>query len=88
VVAVGSNYFLFFDRRAPAGGQRERTIVSLLFANVTTTIGFGLLAFSKVPVLHDMGLTVGMGAVLARAFYAILSRRDQAGAGDTSEAGG
>jgi predicted exporter len=78
VVAVGSNYSLFFDRQAPSGADRERTIVSLLFANVTTVIGFGLLAFSKVPVLHDIGLTVGMGAILALAFSAILSRRDLA----------
>jgi len=77
VVAVGSNYSLFFDRQAPAGGDRERTIVSLLFANVSTMIGFGLLAFSSVPVLHAIGSTVGMGAVLALAFSAILSRRDE-----------
>ena len=61
VVAVGSNYSLFFDRQAPSDSDRERTIVSLLFANVTTMIGFGLLAFSKVPVLHDIGMTVGDG---------------------------
>jgi predicted exporter len=78
VVAVGSNYSLFFDRQAPSGGDRERTIVSLLFANVTAVIGFGLLAFSKVPVLHDIGVTVGLGAVLALAFSAILSRREEA----------
>ena len=42
------------------------------------TIGFGLLALSKVPVLHDIGLTVGIGAILALAFAAILSRRDEA----------
>lgn len=76
VVAVGSNYSLFFDRHAPSGGDRERTIVSLLFANVTFVIGFGLLAFSKVPVLHDIGMTVGMGTILALAFSAILGRRD------------
>ena len=39
-------------------------------------MGFGLLAFSKVPVLHDIGVTVGMGAILALAFSAILGRRD------------
>jgi predicted exporter len=78
VVAVGSNYSLFFDRQAPSGGDRERTMVSLLFANLSTMIGFGLLAFSKVPVLHAIGLTVGIGAILALAFSAILSRRDAA----------
>jgi predicted exporter len=77
VVAVGSNYALFFDRQAPAGGGRERTIVSLLFANVSTLIGFGLLAFSSVPVLHAIGSTVGMGAILALVFSAILSRRNE-----------
>jgi predicted exporter len=77
VVAVGSNYSLFFDRQATAGEGRERTMVSLLLASVTTTIGFGLLALSKVPVLHDIGLTVGIGALLALAFAAILGRRDE-----------
>jgi predicted exporter len=77
VVAVGSNYSLFFDRQAPSGSDRQRTIVSLLFANLTTMIGFGLLAFSKVPVLHDIGVTVGLGAILALAFSAILSRREE-----------
>jgi len=77
VVAVGSNYSLFFDRQTPSGEGRERTMVSLLLASVTTTIGFGLLALSKVPVLHDIGLTVGIGAILVLAFAAILSRRDE-----------
>jgi predicted exporter len=76
VVAVGSNYSLFFDRQAPSGSDRERTIVSLLFANATSVIGFGLLAFSKVPVLHDIGMTVATGTILALAFSAILGRRD------------
>jgi len=79
VVAVGSNYSLFFDRQVPSGGDRERTIISLVFANVTTLIGFGLLAFSKVPVLHDIGLTVGIGAFLALVFSAILSRHAEDG---------
>jgi predicted exporter len=77
VVAVGSNYSLFFDRQAPSGSDRERTIVSLLLANATAVIGFGLLAFSKVPVLHDIGMTVGLGTILALAFSAILARRDE-----------
>jgi predicted exporter len=55
--------------------ERERTIVSLLFANITTMTGFGLLAFSKVPVLHAIGSTVGIGAILSLAFSAILITR-------------
>ncbi len=70
VVAVGSNYSLFFDRQAASLHERERTLVSLLFANIATVIGFGLLAFSKVPVLHAIGSTVGLGAVLSLVFSA------------------
>ncbi|HKA38377.1 MAG TPA: MMPL family transporter, partial [Burkholderiales bacterium] len=79
VVAVGSNYSLFFDRQAPSGTDRERTIVSLLFAAVTTMIGFGLLSFSSVPVLHAIGSTVGLGAILALLFSAVLHRRGEDG---------
>ena len=75
VVAVGSNYALFFDRLTPSGQDRSRTIVSLLFANLSTVIGFGVLSFSKVPVLTAIGSTVGMGAIMALVFSAILSRR-------------
>jgi predicted exporter len=76
VVAVGSNYSLFFDRQAPASQERGRTVVSLLFAALTTVIGFGLLATSKVPVLSAIGTTVGLGAAMALAFSAIMSRQD------------
>lgn len=75
VVAVGSNYALFFERQAATVQERERTIVSLLFANITTVIGFGLLAFSKVPLLHAIGSTVALGAILSLAFSAILITR-------------
>lgn len=75
VVAVGSNYSLFFDRQVPSGQDRSRTIVSLLFAGVSTLVGFGLLAFSQVPVLSGIGSTVGMGAAMALVFSAIMSRK-------------
>jgi predicted exporter len=78
VVAVGSNYALFFERQSADDAERERTLVSLLFANMTTLMGFGLLAFSTVPLLHALGSTVGMGAFLSLAFSAaLISRRRQ-----------
>ena len=78
VVAVGSNYSLFFDRQAASTEERERTIVSLLFANISTVIGFGLLTFSQVPILNAIGSTVGLGAILSLLFSAVLIRRDTA----------
>ena len=79
VVAVGSNYALFFDRQAASAQDHERTLVSLLFANLCAVIGFGVLSFSKVAVLHAIGSTVGIGAILGLAFSAILITRAQDG---------
>src|SRR5262249_18458224 len=45
VVAIGSNYSLLFDRQASSQSDRERTLVSLLLANATPLIAFGLLSF-------------------------------------------
>jgi len=74
IVAVGSNYALFFNAAQPAPGITARTLASLLFANLTTVAGFGLLAFSSVPVLQAMGVTVGPGAILALLFAAIFAQ--------------
>ncbi|MFZ3218864.1 MAG: MMPL family transporter [Rhodoferax sp.] len=75
VMAVGSNYALFFDSGAQAGSQAERrqTLVSLVVANLTTVASFGILGLSSVPVLSAFGTTVGPGAFLALVFSAILA---------------
>ncbi|MXN75003.1 MMPL family transporter [Burkholderia sp. 4701] len=75
IVAVGSNYALFFCKRGDAQPVTPRTLVSLLVANLATVAGFGLLALSHVPMLETFGLTVGPGAMLALAFAAILAPR-------------
>ena len=67
VVAVGSNYALFFgdDAADSAVPQRQVSVsLSLLMANLTTVTSFGLLGASKVPVLAAIGSTVGIGAFL------------------------
>lgn len=64
IVAVGSNYVLFFDQTDSAAEMDDTTLVSMAIANLTTAIGFGTLALSNVPVLHAVGATVGPGAVL------------------------
>jgi predicted exporter len=77
IVAVGSNYALFFDARAhdPASGDGALTLASLLVANASTVIGFGLLSFSQVPVLVTLGATVAPGTFLALLFAALLASR-------------
>jgi predicted exporter len=76
VVAIGSNYALFFDRGAQTGSAhyRQQTQVSLVVANLTSVGSFGLLGLSKVPVLAAIGSTVAPGAFLALVFAAILTR--------------
>ena len=74
IVAIGSNYALFFTTmNTPA------TLASLLLANATTVIAFGVLATSSVPVLSALGQTVAPGALLALLFSALLSDRPARG---------
>jgi predicted exporter len=75
IVAVGSNYALFFDRRAstPHAGSVPLTLASLGIANAATVLGFGVLGFSSVPVLSALGSTVAPGAFLALVFSAVLA---------------
>ena len=78
VVAVGSNYALFFDHSDPGTAISPRTLASMLFANLTTVAGFGLLAFSNVSILQAMGVTVAPGVILALIYSAIFARRSHA----------
>ncbi len=79
VMAVGSNYALFFNQPSqkanpsPPSDNDNDILCSLLFANLTTVLGFGLLAFSSVPVMNAIGLTVGLGTFLALILSAIFS---------------
>ena len=73
VVAIGSNYALFFDRLdAQLSDKAARTLASLLLANATTVASFGVLALSRVPVLHAIGSTVAIGAFATLMFAAML----------------
>ena len=76
VVAVGSNYALFFDGGMLGQTQdvRRQTLISLVVANLATVGSFGLLGLSKVPVLSAIGSTVAPGTLLALLFSAMLCR--------------
>jgi predicted exporter len=117
VVAVGSNYALFFDRAdhplmepltnrlgwqttsakslvipdhlPPGEGTMAeprpidhaispRTLASMLFANLTTVAGFGLLSFSNLSILQAMGVTVAPGVILALIYSAIFASQPNA----------
>ena len=74
VVAIGSNYALFFDRPDSDSAISPSTLASMLFANLTTVAGFGVLAFSNVTLLQAMGVTVAPGVILVLLYSAIFAR--------------
>ncbi len=74
-VAVGSNYCIFFERQDWSDANAERMVASLVLANGCTIIGFGILSFARLPVLHGIGMTVAMGAFLSLVLAAIVTRR-------------
>ncbi|MBC7701080.1 MMPL family transporter [Aquabacterium sp.] len=82
IVAIGSNYALFFDQRTHRGTPSAAILSSMLFANLATVAGFGMLAWSQVPVLHAIGATVGPGAILALVLSAVLHRAVPAAVAD------
>ena len=79
VVAVGSNYALFFDmlqRDATAEQPPDPdTLASLLLANLTTVLSFGLIALSSIPALSAIGRVVALGALLALLLSAVFAPR-------------
>lgn len=75
VVAVGSNYALFFDGRSTPD---DDTLASLLLANLTTVLSFGLIALSSIPALQAMGLVVAPGALLGLLLAAAFAPRPRA----------
>ncbi len=74
VVAVGSNYALFFDQLQETGRADEDTLASLLLANLTTVVSFGLIAISDIPALSSIGRVVAPGALLALMLSAAFAR--------------
>ena len=73
IVAVGSNYCLFFERQNREAEHRRRSVASLVLANLCTVIGFGILSFSGMAVLQDIGVTVAVGTFLCLIFSAVLT---------------
>ena len=64
IVALGSNYCLFFARRDQAAAEGARALDSIMLANICTVAAYGLLSLSHIPVLHDIGVTVAIGTFL------------------------
>ncbi|MBO6947516.1 MAG: MMPL family transporter [Rhodospirillales bacterium] len=75
VVSIGVDYELFFAgyREGPAAGEHSFGSVMLCF--VSTFVVFAVLATSKIPMLHNIGLTVALGAAVS--FLVTIVRGDE-----------
>jgi predicted exporter len=78
VVGVGLNYALFFARSHADDDERARTRRSPLVCAATTISAFGCLATSRIPVLHEIGVTVGLGAAFSLLLAAVFAPRPAA----------
>lgn len=63
VAGIGLDYSLFFNRQCRTDVDRADTLRSLCTCLITTVLAFGTLAFSEIPVLRAIGLTVSLGAL-------------------------
>lgn len=75
VLGVGLNYALFFNRPFANEDERQRIWLSLSVCILASLSAFGVLTFSHTPILHAIGLTVGLGAVLSLLVAAALGRQ-------------
>lgn len=79
VMGLGLDYALFLSR-TESGGERRATDQAVLACAVSTTLAFGLLAGSSIPVLKFLGLTVAAGSALSYGISVAGSRLGRASA--------
>lgn len=72
---LGLDYALFFERSRADADDARRTLHAVLLCAASTTLVFGLLATSSIPVLRAIGLTVALGVVLNLLLAAMLAGR-------------
>jgi predicted exporter len=65
VAGIGLDYALFFSRPVTDSKDRGHTQMALMVCAISTVVVFLLLAFSEIPVLQAIGVTVTTGTVSA-----------------------
>ena len=77
VLGVGLNYALFYERPPADEAEREQTRLALALCSTSTVITFSCLSLSATPVLHAIGATVAIGAVLSLVLAVLWARPRQ-----------
>jgi len=76
VVGLGLDYALFLNRPEGTKAEQIRTYFGLLVCSTTTILVFGVLACSRIPVLHAIGLTAAFGSFCCLLFASLMARRE------------
>ncbi len=63
VLGIGIDYSLFFSRENEDLSERKATLHALGLCALSTVSVFTILATSRIPVLHAIGITVSIGVV-------------------------
>ena len=72
MAGIGIDYSLFANRLAMHPDESDSIANAILICAVTTITIFGILAFSPIPVLKAIGITVAMGVPLCILFILAL----------------
>jgi predicted exporter len=71
---LGLDYALFFEHASHDPVEQRRTLHAVIVCSVSTLLVFTVLAFSTLPVLRAIGVTVALG-VIGNFFLALLFTR-------------
>ena len=75
VAGVGLDYALFFDRHAAGSDDWQAILRGNLLCAATSVAVFSVLAFSEIPVLHGIGMTVAVGTILSISLTFVFARQ-------------
>src|SRR5512134_2538435 len=71
---LGLDYALFFEHAADDPSEQRRTLHAVIVCSLSTLMVFALLAFSTLPVLRAIGITVAAGVVSNFVLALLLTR--------------
>ena len=77
---LGLDYALFFDHAGDDRADQLRTLHALIVCSLMTLLVFSLLAWSSIPVLRAIGITVALGVVGNFVLALLVSRQPVSGA--------
>lgn len=72
---LGLDYALFFDHAGDDYADQLRTLHALIVCSLMTLLVFALLAFSSIPVLRAIGVTVALGVIFNFVLALLISRQ-------------